>query len=88
MKAARRKLEVPIPAAMLCKMPMKSSGESHRNIGKRTTKYAYVVDADECTRPGLDELDTNLIKITLLQEGRILLLITVLFTTSFRYLKH
>ena len=54
MKAARRKLEVPIPAAMLCKIPMKSSGESHRNIGKRTTKYAYVVDADECTRSGLE----------------------------------
>ena len=45
MKAARRKLEVPMPAAMLCKIPIKSSGETHRNIGKRKTKYAYVVDA-------------------------------------------
>ena len=51
MKAARRKLEVPMPAAMPCKIPMKSSGETHRNIGKRKTKYACVVDADECTRP-------------------------------------
>ena len=35
-KAARGKLEVPMPTAMPCKIPMKSSGETHRNIGKRT----------------------------------------------------
>ena len=46
-KAARRKLEVPMPAAMPCKIPIKSSGENHRNIGKCKTKYACVVDADE-----------------------------------------
>ena len=51
MKAARRKLEVPMPAAMPCKIPIKSSGENHRNIGKRKTKYACPVDADESTRP-------------------------------------
>ena len=50
-KAARRKLEVPMPAAMLCKIPIKSSEETHRSIGKRKTKYACVVDADESTRP-------------------------------------
>ena len=50
-KAARRKLEVPMPAAMPCKRPIKSSGETHRSIGKRKTKYACVVDADESTRP-------------------------------------
>ena len=49
MKAARRKLEVPMPAAMPCKIPIKSSGETHRDIGKRKTKYACVVDADEST---------------------------------------
>ena len=32
MKAARRKLEVPMPAAMPCKMPIKSSVETHRNF--------------------------------------------------------
>ena len=47
MKAARRKLEVPMPAAMPCKIPIKSSGETHRSIGKRKTEYACVVDADE-----------------------------------------
>ena len=54
MKAARRKLEVPMPAAMPCEIPIKSSGETHRNVGKRKTKYACIVDADECTRPGLE----------------------------------
>ena len=54
MKAARRKWEVPMPAAMPCKRPIKSSGEPHRNIGKRKTKYACVVDADESTRPRLE----------------------------------
>ena len=54
MKAARRKLEVPMPAAMPCKIPIKSSGETHCNIGKRKTKYACVVDADESTRPRLE----------------------------------
>ena len=54
MKAACRKLEVPMPAAMPCKIPIKSSGETHRNIGKRKTKYACIVDADESTRPMLE----------------------------------
>ena len=40
MKAARRKLEVPMPAAMPCKILVKSSGETHRSIGTRKTKYA------------------------------------------------
>ena len=54
MKTARRKLEVPMPAAMACKIPIKSTGETHRNIGKRKTKCACVVDADESTRPRLE----------------------------------
>ena len=43
-----------MPAAMPCKIPIKSSGETHRNIGKRKTKYACIVDADESTRPSLE----------------------------------
>ena len=54
MEASRRKLEVPMPAAMPGKIPIKSSGENHRNIGKRKTKYACVVDADDSTRPRLE----------------------------------
>ena len=49
--AARTKLEVPMPAGMPCKIPIKSSGELHRNIWKRKTKYACIVGDDECTRP-------------------------------------
>ena len=54
MKAARRKLEVLMPAAMPCRIPIKSSGKTYRNIGKRKTKYACFVDADESTRPRLE----------------------------------
>ena len=54
MKAAGRKLEVPMPAAMPCKIPIKSSGETHRNVGKRKTNCACIVDADESTRPRLE----------------------------------
>ena len=54
MNAAPRKLEVPMPAAMLCRIPFKSIGEPHCNIEARKTKYACVVDADENTRPRLE----------------------------------
>ena len=54
MKAVRGKLEVPMPAAMPCKIPIKSSGETHRNLGKRKTNYVCVVDSDESTRPRLE----------------------------------
>ena len=54
MKAARTKLDVPMPAAMPCRIPIKSSGKTHRNIGKRKTKYACFVDANESTRPRLE----------------------------------
>ena len=53
-KASRRKLEVPMPTTMICKIPVKSSRETHCSIGKRKTKYACVVDADESTRPRLE----------------------------------
>ena len=43
MNSARKKLEVPMPAAMPCKIPMKSSGETHRSIGKRKTKYVVLL---------------------------------------------
>ena len=46
MKNARRKVEIPMPAAMPCKTPMNSSGEFHRGIG---TKYGCIVEADEST---------------------------------------
>ena len=50
-KNARRQLEIPMSAAMPCKTPLNCRGETHRNIVKRKTKYACVVDSDESTRP-------------------------------------
>ena len=54
MKAACRKLEIPMPAAMPCKSPVNSGGETYCGIGKSKTKYSCVVDADESTRPRLE----------------------------------
>ena len=42
-KAARRKLEVPMPAAVPCKIPIKSSGETHRGIAKRKTNMLVLL---------------------------------------------
>ena len=69
MKAARRKLEVPMPAAMPCKKPIKSSGETHRSIGKRKTKNTCVVDADECTRPRLEGARHKLHQVHITAKG-------------------
>ena len=54
MKNARRKLEIPMPAAMPCKTPLKNSGETYRGIGKSKTKYACIVEAEESTRIRLE----------------------------------
>ena len=55
MKAVRRKLEVPMSAAMPCKTPVNCHGEACSSIEKRKTKYACcVVDADESTRARLE----------------------------------
>ena len=59
MKASRRKLKIPMPAAMPFKIRIKNSGETHRNVGKRKTKYACVVDADDSTRRRLEGAGHN-----------------------------
>ena len=38
----------------LAKLPIKSSGETHRSIGKRKTNYACVVEADESMRKRME----------------------------------
>ena len=50
MKNARRKLDVPMPAAMPGKTPTNCRGETCRNIGKNKIKHACIVDADETMR--------------------------------------
>ena len=53
-KNAHRKLELPMPAAMLCKTPINSGGETLCGIGESKTKHACIVDADECMRIQLE----------------------------------
>ena len=50
MRNARRKLEIPMPAAMPCKTPVNCRGETCSSIGKRETKFACFVDSDESVR--------------------------------------
>ena len=54
MKNSRKKLEVPILAAVPCKTPVNCRGETCSRIGKRKTKYACIVDADESMRIRLE----------------------------------
>ena len=53
-KNASRKLEVPMPAAMPCETPAHCRGRACGNIGKRKTKHACIVDADETMRIRLE----------------------------------
>ena len=55
MKKARRRLEIPLPAAMLCLSSVcSSSRETCRTIGERKTRYACIVEADESMRIRMD----------------------------------
>ena len=53
-KNARRKLEVPMPAAMPCKIGRGKYRETSRTSDARKTKYACIVEADESTRECLE----------------------------------
>ena len=50
MKNGRRKLEIPMPAAMPCTTPVNCRGETCRSIGKHKSKYACIVNANESMR--------------------------------------
>ena len=54
LKNARRKLEIPMPAAMPCKTQANCRGKTCRNVGKRKTKNACTVDVDESMRIRLE----------------------------------
>ena len=51
---ARRKLEIPMPAAKPSTTPTHCRGETCHKIGKHKTKYACIVDADESMRIRLE----------------------------------
>ena len=53
-KNAWKNLEVPKPAAMLCKIRRGKHGETCSSCGTRKTKYACIVEADESTRKRLE----------------------------------
>ena len=53
-KHARRKLEVPMPAAIPCKIQREKYKETCRIEKKCKTKYACIVDADESTRKRME----------------------------------
>ena len=51
---ARRKLEVLMPAAMLCKIRRRTYKETCRIVDAGKTKYACIVEADESSRKRLE----------------------------------
>ena len=53
MKSARRKLEVPMPAAMPCKLEREKCRETCR-VDECETKYGCLVEADESTRKRME----------------------------------
>ena len=53
-KNARRKLEVPVPAAMLCETPREECRETCNGTENCKTKDACIVEADESTRKCLE----------------------------------
>ena len=50
MKNARRKLEIPMPAAMLCRLQLHHHRETCGTVGQHKTKCACIVEADESMR--------------------------------------
>ena len=50
MTNARRKLEIPMPAAMPCRLQLHKHRETCGTVGQHKTKYACVVEADESMR--------------------------------------
>ena len=54
MKAARKKVGSSDASSNALQNTDKEQWETRRSIGKRKTKYACVVDADESTRPRLE----------------------------------
>ena len=50
MKNVRWKLEVPMPAAMPCRLQLHQHREAFGTVGQHKTKYACIVEADESMR--------------------------------------
>ena len=50
MKNARRKLEIPTPAAMPCRLQLHQHRETCGTVGQHKIKYVCIVEADESMR--------------------------------------
>ena len=59
------KLEVPMPAAMLCKTRGREYRETCSAPGICKTKYACIIEADESTRKRMEGLFIKVMKIIL-----------------------
>ena len=68
-KAVRRMLEVPMPAAMPCKIPIKSSGALPAILGNARQNTLVLLMPTRAQDQGSRELYIHLIKITSLQKG-------------------
>ena len=84
MKNARRKFEIPMPAAMPCEKAVNCRGETCSSIRKRKTKYACIVDADESLRI---RFRIGIMKITSLQKEWIHWVMITWCTSLFQCLK-
>ena len=54
MKNARRKMKIPMPAAMPCRLQLHQHRETCGAVGQHKTKYACIVEADESMRIRMD----------------------------------
>ena len=54
MKNARGKLEIPMPAAMLCKLQLDKYRETCRTVEEHKKKFACMVEADESMRKRME----------------------------------
>ena len=55
MKNARRKLEIPVPDAMPCKLQRDKYRETCRTVEEHKTKFVCIVEAEESLRKRMEE---------------------------------
>ena len=87
MKNARRKFEVPMPAAISCRTWREEYREACCVLDNCKTKYACIVGADESARSVWKELFIKAMKIILQGKESIHWTATILCTNSFLHLK-
>ena len=88
MKVAGRKLEVPMPVAMLCKIPIKSSGETTAILGNARQNMLVLFDADESMRIRLERVPHRHHEGHTSAKGIIHWGITIWYISLFRCFKH